>query len=139
LWSVELYYGAAVDNTPPDADSNQNIVKSILTGNLLISATTLRAGFLTLVNYGGKEFLKQAPCLNFQTIFGGLPSGAIQPMEWDLKGFVGQKVSYPKSYVEFTSAPASATEDRAFLVSIGYSLPEAQEKKESGFSFGKQQ
>lgn len=104
----------------------------IISGNPLVSANAVTiTSFITLVNYGGKEFLKQAPAQMFQTIV--VPGG--QPTEWDLKSFVGQKVNYPKSFVEFTAPPAVAN-DTAYCFSVYYSLPFEEEKRESGYSFG---
>jgi hypothetical protein len=56
--------------------------------------------------------------------------------ENNTKSFVGQKVNYPKSYIEFTTAPATAV-DTVFLMSVYYSLPETEERKESGYSFSR--
>lgn len=105
---------------------------SILSGNA-VNANSLKA-FITFVNYGGKEFLKQAPAQIFNTI---IETGTDKLTEQDFKAFVGQKVSYPKSYVEFVTTP-STTVDTALVYSIYYSLPFAEEKRESGYSFGKQ-
>ena len=55
--------------------------------------------------------------------------------ETDIKSFVGQKVNYPKSYIEFTASP-SGLANLSYLVSVYYSLPIEEEKKESGYSFG---
>jgi len=121
--------------------SKSDSTKGIQTGNNLIDVQPLlRTAFFTFVNYGGKEFLKQAPAHLFHTTFnqnigGGDP--VLNQMEWNYKNFVGQKVNFPKSYVEFTTAPASAIEDLTLMFSIYYSLPVAEEKQESGFSFGK--
>jgi len=137
LWALQVYYGPIDNVTPPDPAVNQLITKGIQTGLNVISNVKLRSCFITFVNYGGKEFLKQAPALNFQTQFAG-PTGPIVPMEWDTKTFVGQKVSYPKSYLEFNAPPAQPTESTVFMCSILYSLPFAEEKKESGYAFSKQ-
>ena len=101
---------------------------------------TLRTAFFTLVNYGGKEFLKQAPAHIFhssfnQNIGGGDP--VLNQFEWNSKNFVGQRVNYPKSYIEFSTPPAIAGVSQCFMFSVYYSLPIADEKKESGYSFGK--
>ena len=55
--------------------------------------------------------------------------------EQDFKGLVGQRVNYPKSFVEFTSPPAINV-DTAYIFSVYYTLPIEEEKRESGFSFG---
>lgn len=112
------------------------IAKDIQTQNPVLTHTAvLHNSFITLVNYGGKEFLKQAPSIMFNTIQQALNTGT-NWNEQNFKSFVGQKVNYPKSYIEFTTAPATAT-DTVFLMSVYYSLPEAEERKESGYSFSK--
>ena len=135
LFGIEVYYG------------NDRVVPPLINGSVpigiqtllpVIDLPTVQKGFITLVNYGGKEFLKQAPLLQYQTIFSEQPAGAIAPMEWNTKNFVGQKVNYPKSYIEFTSSPgAGILVDTCIMFSVFYALPEAEEKAESGFSFGK--
>jgi len=112
------------------------ITKDINTQNPVLSHTAvLHNSFITLVNYGGKEFLKQAPSIMFNTISANL-NVSTNWFENNTKSFVGQKVNYPKSYIEFTAAPATGV-DTVFLMSVYYSLPEAEERKESGYSFSK--
>jgi len=118
------------------------VAKGVQTGNKLLPlAAVCQNSFLTLVNYGGKEFLKQAPSTIFKTIYNqtfspvGVPG--ITQLESNPKEFVGQKVNYPKSYIEFTTPPASVVEDLCYMFSVYYSLPIAEEQKESGFSFSK--
>lgn len=117
--------------------NSTEIAKDIISNNPVCDETVVsNNSFLTLVNYGGKEFLKQAPAVMFDTILkqkGG--SDKFQLTEYDHKSFVGQKVNYPKSFVEFTSAPAT-TVDTAYIFSVYYSLPMEEEKRESGYSFG---
>jgi hypothetical protein len=114
--------------------NDEFIRKDIISLNpVLPSANVLKDSFITLVNYGGKEFLKQAPSQIFSTIL--LGGGAKSGVEWDIKSFVGQKVNYPKSFVEFT-APPSNTYDQAYIFSVYYSLPFEEEKRDSGYSFG---
>lgn len=114
--------------------NNEFIRKDIISLNpVMASANVLNDSFITLVNYGGKEFLKQAPSYIFSNIL--LGGGAKSGVEWDTKAFVGQKVNYPKSFVEFTAPPATAN-DTAFIFSVYYSLPIEEEKRESGYSFG---
>lgn len=93
----------------------------------------LHRSFFTLVNYGGKEFLKQAPSILFNTSSANL-NVSTNWYESNPLGFVGQKVNYPKSFIEFTTAPAIAT-NTAFIFSVFYSLPVEEEKRESGYSF----
>ena len=116
--------------------TDQQLKLDIISQNpILNSVAVLRDSFITLVNYGGKEFLKQAPSTIFQTI---VNNGVFDKNEYeqDFKGLIGQRVNYPKSFVEFTSPPATAA-DTAFIFSVYYTLPIEEEKRESGFSFGK--
>jgi hypothetical protein len=122
IWGLQVY------------DVNQLSTSPISQQPLLSSINVLTRSFITLVNYGGKEFLKQAPSVLFNTLSFNSTLSA-NYYETDIKSFVGQKVNYPKSFIEFTTAPAGIV-NTSFLVSIYYSLPIEEEKKESGYSFG---
>jgi hypothetical protein len=98
---------------------------------VLAQAQTIQDCFVTLVNYGGKEFLHQAPAINFHTI---QRQTAGNQYDYDVKMFTGQKVNYPKSYIQFTTAPATAN-NQVFLCSIWYSLPVAEERVDADFDF----
>lgn len=112
------------------------VAKDPQTQNPVLGVTpVLHNSFITFVNYGGKEFLKQAPSILFSTSVANLNTST-NWFENNSKSFVGQKVNYPKSYIEFTTAPATAN-DTVFLMSVFYSLPEAEERKESGYSFSR--
>lgn len=116
--------------------TTEQVTRDINTQNLVLGHTAvLHNSFITFVNYGGKEFLKQAPSIMFNTISANLNTST-NWFENNTKSFVGQKVNYPKSYIEFTAAPSGSV-DQVFLMSVYYSLPEAEERKESGFSFSK--
>jgi hypothetical protein len=116
--------------------TNTQVTKDIQTQNGVLAVNAvLHTSFITFVNYGGKEFLKQAPSIMFSTSVANLNTST-NWFENNSKSFVGQKVNYPKSYIEFTAPPATAL-DTVFLMSVFYSLPETEERKESGFSFSK--
>lgn len=110
------------------------VLRDIISQNPVCNAVAvLNNSFITLVNYGGKEFLKQAPATMFQTIV----DNGIQDKnqyEQDFKGLIGQRVNYPKSFVEFSAPPAQLF-DTAYIFSVYYTLPIEEEKRESGFSF----
>jgi hypothetical protein len=100
----------------------------------LVSHTTLlQKTYITLVNYGGKEFLKQAPAQMFNTQSFNL-NASTNFFETNPKEFVGQRVNWPKSYVQLTTAIVPAF-DQTFAFSIFYSMPLAQEKQEDSYSF----
>jgi len=108
----------------------------IISRNAVCShSVVLHQSYITMVNYGGKEFLKQIPAITFNTINQALSTvGGTNWNEMDIKSFIGQKVNYPKSFIEFTTPPALVT-DTAYVFSVYYSLPIEEEKKESGYSF----
>jgi hypothetical protein len=121
LWGVQVY---TVDQVFTD----------INTGNAVLPHTAvLHNSFLTLVNYGGKEFLKQAPSIMFNTIQANLNTST-NWNELDTKSFSGQKVNFPKSYIEFSAPPAAAT-NKVYLFSVYYSMPIAEEVREGNYSF----
>lgn len=98
----------------------------------IIDYGTLITGYLTLVNYGGKEFSKDLPMLNYFTYQGA----SARSYETDSKNYTGQKANYPKSYVNFSTAPASLDNDTVIMLSVYYSLPLAEEQLEQNLSFG---
>ena len=112
LFGVQVYNSTEI---PKDIISNNPVCTEIVVN---------QNSFITLVNYGGKEFLKQAPSVMFETILKQKTgsSDVWQTTEYDHKSFVGQKVNYPKSYVEFSTPPATGV-DTAFIFSVYYSLP----------------
>ena len=121
LWGLQVY-------------TKDQVFKSIISLNPVLPHTSvLHQSFITFVNYGGKEFLKQSPSIIFNTIQANLNTST-NWNELDTKSFSGQKVNYPKSYIEFSAAPGAAF-DQVFLMSIYYSLPLAQEAKEQNYSF----
>ena len=112
------------------------VTKDIISQNPVVNpVSVLNQSFFTLVNYGGKEFLKQAPAAIFQTIVRNLQIENKNQYEQDFKQLVGQKINYPKSFIEF-SAPPATTVDTAYIFSVYYSLPMEEEKRDSGYSFG---
>lgn len=112
------------------------VTNSIISGNgVLGHIPVLHNSYTTFVNYGGKEFLKQAPNIMFSTLNENLNTST-NWTETDTKAFVGQRVNWPSSYLQFTAAPADPTVAKVFLCSVYYSLPPAQEQQESGYTFG---
>jgi hypothetical protein len=110
------------------------VFTDIISQNPVCSHTVvLHRSFLTFVNYGGKEFLKQAPAIMFNT----LNDNAAATTNWneqDIKQLIGQRINYPKSFIEFSAPPALAV-DTAYIFSVYYSLPVLEEQKESGYTF----
>jgi hypothetical protein len=100
---------------------------------LVTHTTLLQKTYITLVNYGGKEFLKQAPAQMFNTQSFNL-NASTNFFETNSKEFVGQRVNWPKSYVQVTTSIAPAV-DQTYAFSVFYSMPLAQEKQEDSYSF----
>lgn len=113
--------------------SGEPMVNSALSNLPVIAYAVAQTAYLTLVNYAGKEFLKQAPFNIFKT-YNNAAAGAGQHHDWDIKSFTGQKVNYPKSYIDFTAAPAVAN-DTVVLLSVWYSLPKNEEAADMAASF----
>lgn len=112
------------------------ISNSIISGNAVLPHTSvLHQSYTTFVNYGGKEFLKQAPNIMFNSLDQNI-STSTNWTETDTKAFVGQRVNWPSSYLQFTTSPADPAVNKVFLCSVYYSLPPAQEQQESGYTFG---
>jgi len=100
----------------------------------MVSHTALlEKTYITLVNYGGKEFLKQAPAQMFNTTSFNLNTST-NFLETYPKDFVGQRVNWPKSYVQTTGAIGIGA-DTTYAFSVFYSMPLAQEKQEDSYSF----
>jgi len=112
------------------------VTNSIISGNAVLGhIPVLHNSYTTFVNYGGKEFLKQAPNIMFNSLDENLNTST-NWTETDTKSFVGQRVNWPSSYLQFTAAPSLPTTQQVFLCSEYYTLPPAQEKMESGYTFG---
>jgi hypothetical protein len=100
---------------------------------LLNEVNILFKSYITLVNYGGKEFLKQAPLNMFNTIFSN-DAGSTNQLENYPKYFAGQRVNWPKSYIQLTTGAGNVV-DETYALSVFYSMPLAQERQEDNFSF----
>lgn len=110
-WGIQMYY-------------NNIVPRSIISGRYVVSKTTFQSAFLTLENYSGREFDKQAPLAQYQTIENGFNNDPAQSVvasiqEKDFKNFVGQKINFPKSYIDIV-APIGNEIDLVFLISIYY-------------------
>ena len=123
LWGLQVY-------------TRSQVTTSIISGNSLPTQTQVQHNsFVTLVNYGGKEFSKQVPAIIYNTLSFD-DSTSTNVFNYNPNNFVGQKVNWPKSYLEFSTAPGGVSA-LSYLMSVYYSLPEAEEMRDSGFSFGK--
>lgn len=100
---------------------------------LLDRTNVLLKSYITLVNYGGKEFLKQAPLQIFNSTSFDLNTST-NLYETYAKDFAGQRVNWPKSYIQLTTAAGIVT-DQTYALSVFYSMPPAIENAEDNYSF----
>lgn len=110
LWGVQIYYDAIVPY-------------SIISGAAVINKQDAQYSFLTLENYAGRQFLNKSPYLMFQTIENNMAAtqnDSATEQEKDFKNFVGQKVNWPKSYIDTVTPIADKSIDKVFLVSVYY-------------------
>lgn len=106
-WGIQFYYKDIVP-------------ASIISGLPVISKADFLQSFLTFEAYSGRQFDKQSPVQKFQTIENGLsPAPDCSIQEKDFKNYVGQKINFPKSYID-TVKPISEAVDKVFLISIYY-------------------
>jgi hypothetical protein len=108
-YGIQAYYTEIIPN-------------SIISGYKLIEKLVFTNAYITFENYAGREFIKQAPLPQFQTIENNMVDGdnpaSIQ--EKDFKNLIGQKINFPKSYIETPFPIASATANTVFLLSVYY-------------------
>jgi hypothetical protein len=121
-WGIQTYYGGTA------ATDNPIVPKSIISNLNVIDKKTFQISFLTLQNYAGREFDKQAPLVQYQTIENNMVSIPFAEnvftecsiQEKDFKNFIGQKINFPKSYIDCVGKISSDTEDLVFLISVYY-------------------
>jgi hypothetical protein len=111
-WGIQIYYDLLVPF-------------SIINGNPTITKADSLLSFLTLENYAGRQFDKQSPINKYQTIEHNLSEVALIPstiQEKDFKSFVGQKINFPKSYIDTVTPIANPVGglNKVFLISVYY-------------------
>ena len=109
-WGIQIYYDLLVPF-------------SIINGTATITKADSLISFLTLENYAGRQFDKQSPINKYQTIEHNLTEVAGIPatiQEKDFKSFVGQKINFPKSYIDTVTPIADAGKNKVFLISVYY-------------------
>lgn len=110
LWGVQIYYDKIVPF-------------SVISGRPVIGKGDAQFSFLTLENYAGRQFLHQSPYLLFQTIENNMAQTQqddCTEQEKDFKNFVGQRVNWPKSYIDTVQPIADKATDKVFLLSVYY-------------------
>jgi hypothetical protein len=89
--------------------------------------------FLTLIDYRGKEFIHQIPLVHLLYVTG---AGHYEQL---IKKLVGQRVSWTKSYIEFSSsANVSGTTLEVVPFSVYYADVKSEEMKDARSSFTRQ-
>jgi hypothetical protein len=108
-WGIQAYY----DNQVPI---------SIISQRVVVNKKAFVYAFLTLENYSGREFDKQSPLSKFQTIENNMTATTSECsiQEKDFKSMIGQRINFPKSYVDVVF-PVSKEVDSVFLLSVYYS------------------
>lgn len=109
-WGIQIYYDLIVPF-------------SIINGTPTITKADSLISFLTLENYAGRQFDKQSPINKYQTIENNLTEVANVPatiQEKDFKSFVGQKINFPKSYLDVVTPIADPLKNKVFLISVYY-------------------
>ena len=109
-WGIQIYY-------------DQIVPRSIISGDKVINKADSLLSFLTMENYAGRQFDKQSPINKYQTIENNLAvtAGAdCTIQEKDFKNYVGQKINFPKSYIDTVTPIAHNTENKVFLISVYY-------------------
>lgn len=105
--------------------------KSIITGKTVISQTLLRSIFITMQIYNGKNFLWYEPAINFHT--------QNVDSERSPSTMTGQKISYPKSYIQIADPTLiDAVEPQVLPVVIHYRDFADVERKDRKAQFDKQ-
>ena len=107
-WGIQMYYDKIVPF-------------SIISSKPLISKGGYVQSFLTLQSYSGREFDKQSPVSKFQTIENNMTTGTSECsiQEKDMKSYVGQRINFPKSYIDLVT-PIALAYDVVHLLSIYY-------------------
>lgn len=90
-----------------EAFYSEILPKSILSLNDLIPLTLMKSVFLTLQSYNGKNFQWQRPLIDFKYKANVITNGPVDNglliadiQNYNLTRFNGQRVNYPKSYIE---------------------------------------
>ena len=118
LWRLEFYQAEIVP-------------KSIITQLPLIPVALYQQCFVTLQTYNGKNIVDRKPLVSLTNTV--LLNGSPTPFSWFPSIFVGQKINWKKSFIEFVDNTLfSQTDDQVVLFEVGYSEmaeKEAAQKK----------
>jgi hypothetical protein len=103
LWNLETY-------------SSQITPLSIISqGQPLVDFTILQRTFITLQSYNGKQFVDRQPLVDF--IY-----NTSAPFQFNPENFIGQRVNYPKSFIQFSDlAIFAGLPQQSIIFKVGYS------------------
>jgi hypothetical protein len=96
-----------------------------------VAFSVIVRAFLTLQLYNGVEKIHQLPMIE---ILNGLANGIPTVFE---NSFVGQKVNWPKSYIELEGIVVDPANDRNFVFCVQYAKTEEEESRDAGYEFKK--
>lgn len=119
----------------PDLGSNQlGVPQSRYTdGNFLANMNLLKDCYITLESYSGVQFIRKRPVFSLlnQVISNTLGSGSVSsPPE-----FIGQRVNWPKSYIEFPSIAATGQQEYVLFQVCFTELDKKTIQKQLGVGF----
>ena len=104
LWQIEVWEAGQIDKC--------------FDQNAPVGAALMRASWLTLVTYAGEQIIYREPLQSFCNIL----AGSANLNNQSKKGFIGQRINWPKSYIEVSDAaqlPANGTTVN-YLVGVRY-------------------
>ena len=111
------------------------VPKSILSQNDVITEDVAKQSYITLELYNGKNFLNQMPYVSF--IGMEISENADNVFNRVKRDFVGQKINWPKCYIEVTEGFVPSDVPRSFLFSVWYREAMAIEEQDLQSSFGR--
>lgn len=108
------------------AFNNIDMPISIIDRKSVISNALFKSTFLTLQAYNGDNFEWQSPLIDLRTTFNmknaALADGTNLTTEMDPQNYIGQRVNWPNSYVEFADLTLiDGASDRVIPLEIYYS------------------
>jgi hypothetical protein len=109
--------------------------KSILTGDAIIPLALMKSIFFTLQSYNGKNFVWQRPLIDYKykNTFSIDPSDF---QNFNLTRFNGQRINYPKSYIEIADPTlVSPTVRQVVFLNIYYRETDKTAEKDKGATF----
>lgn len=118
-----------------DAYTARFVPRSILSQNDVITEDVAAQSYLTLELYNGKNFLNQMPLPSFIGMeVSEDPDNTFNRYKRD---FVGQKINWPKCFIEVTDGFVQSDVPRSYLFSVWYRESMQIEEQDLASSFGR--